>query len=141
VLGVASRIKSELINSKTWGENDLVVIGEWLDGQHWGLGELRDTDKKWNDLYKSIKPFTLDDVLRGLIARHIDYSYGACSCILMNGYSAKWSNSPFSSLLWATLIGKATSPVNIDMDLSTILSLIEKRIKELKHEKEEENGK
>ncbi len=129
VLGAASQISKELFEAKDWSIDDLVTVGEWLDRQHWGVGELRENDNIWNSLYESIQPYMLDGVLREQITKHVSYSYGACSILLTQGYSMKWPDSPFSSLLHTTLIGNATSKVEIDTELSKPLSDIDKRLK------------
>ena len=132
VAGVASEIKKDLVSSKNWKMADLDIVGEWLDGQHWGLEELRKDDKRWNKLYESIEPFTRDSKLRELISNHISLSYGSCSTLLIFGYSAKWQNNMFLTLLHATLVGSPISPIKIDLALSEILSDIDRRMEILK---------
>jgi len=42
---------------KAVGPLDGEKLGNWLDENGWGIGELRDNDKQWNSLNESIRPY------------------------------------------------------------------------------------
>jgi hypothetical protein len=132
VAGVASKIRKDLANSRTWTVADLDIIADWLDSQSWGLRELRDNDKQWNKLYELIEPFTRDSKLRALISKHISVSYGSCGILLVISYAKRWPTSIPLAVLHEALIGSPLSPVKISFALSEILGDIDKRMNILK---------
>jgi len=69
VTGEAKEMVRELVSSREWQIEDAVKAGEHLDSLHIVLGELRDKDKKWQELFEKTKLYMNDPVLRGLIAK------------------------------------------------------------------------
>jgi len=130
-LSVASQIKDELLQSKEWTLVDGVKVGEWLDGYHWGVKELRDNDPQWKALFESISRYLRNKQLRGLIDKHIDFSYTYNSVCLGIYYSGRFPKSPFSLMLHETLVGSPISPVKAEIALGEILGDIDKRIEEI----------
>lgn len=133
-LGVASDVKNELIESKSWDIQDVVKVGEWLDLQNWGVGRLREKDNNWNQLYDLIKPYYVDTKLYDLIQKHIDFSFASCSIQLIYAYSIKWPNNEFLALLHQVLIGSPINRQRIDYELSQIISIIDQRLNEIEKE-------
>ena len=131
----AREIINELVNSKNWGLSDFEKIGKWLDDFHWGLKELREDDKKWNELYKSIRPYTVDSTLRELISEHISVSYGYCSTAIIVDFSLQWPKNKIASMLYSSLVGTLPSLTDIELALSEIAGKISSRMKVLEQSK------
>ncbi|MBA7643742.1 hypothetical protein ES703_51475 [subsurface metagenome] len=103
---------------KKWGLVDLIKIGENLDGQQMGVGNLRDRDNwKWKRWYKKVnseKDNYNDDELDKLVNDNIFLSYGCCSEWLHTVYILKMSNE-FTELTLSRLRG-ATANILINID-------------------------
>ena len=125
----ASEIKKELSESKEWTLEDGVKAGEWLDGLNWGIKILRDNDPQWKALFESISHYSIDEVLRELFQKHIDFSYAYNSASLALRYSARYPNSILNSMLHATLASSPISPEKAELALGEIKEQITKRIK------------
>ena len=106
-------------------------MGEQLDNSHIGLGELRDKDEKWQDLWEKTKPYLTDARLRELIDNHISCSYAVCSMSLAISYDSRLAKKGFEQLLYSALVGSNVSPAKIDIALSEILEAITCREKNL----------
>lgn len=128
VLAKAAEIQKELVEFKEWQVSDGLIVCKWLEEQHWGVGELRDKSKKWWARYDLIRPYLADPKLKELIEEHFNYSYIACSQMLLNNYSAKWSHTKLSKLLLSVLI-KSIDRMEIESGLNNIIIDISKRLK------------
>lgn len=136
----AREIISKLFNYKDWDEiADLEKIGKWLDERHWGLKELYDRDEQWHELYKSIRPSTLDNILRELIGKHISLSYNYCSTVIITDFSSQWPKNELAIVLYSSLVETLPSLTDVDLALSEILSEIDNRMKEIKESNERTN--
>lgn len=131
VLGKATEITDELVGSKEWQIEDVVKIGEWLDGLQIGLAKLRDKDKEYQELVKDLRPYMNDEVLRELIDKHISLSYGYCSALLDINYSKRLPKSSFAQTAHSVLVESGISPHKIEIALNEILEKITARIDQL----------
>lgn len=129
VASVTSQIKRELVSAKEWTEDDVMMVGEWLDGQDKGLSVLRDNDKQWNRLDKHLKPYIKDAPLRTLIKRHKDYSYGYCSISLAQSYADSYHGHPVTKLLFNILMGIPVNKETMNEGLYKVLDDIRRRMK------------
>jgi hypothetical protein len=129
VVGEVKEIVKELVNSKDWQIDDLVKAGGHLDSIHMGLGELRDNDEQWQNLFKMVKPYTTDSVLRELIDKYISHSYAFCSTLLVIGYGNRLPKHEFGRMLCSALTSSNISPYKIEIALGEILEDITKRLK------------
>jgi len=129
VIGEAKEIVKELVNSKDWQIDDLVKAGGHLDSIHVGLGELRDNDEQWQDLFKVVKPYTTDSILRGLIDKHVSHSYAFCSTLLAISYGNRLPKHEFGRMLCSALTSSNISPDKIEIALGEILEAVVKRLK------------
>ena len=129
VASVLSQIKQEIMSSKDWGEEDVIKIGEWLDEQDKGLYALRENDKQWNKLDKSLKPYNRDAKLRTLIKKHKEYSYGYCSVRLAQCYADKYRGNPISKMLFNVIVGIPINKEQMNEGLDKVLDDIRKQMK------------
>ena len=130
-LSVGSEIIKELLDSKNWSFEDVVKIAEWIDRWEWGVKLLRDQDKGWNKLYKSVKPYLRDAELRAFIQEHINLSYAYNNFNLMIQYTASHPKGSFGETLHEWLIGSTISPIQMEDELNKILEKIEERLEAL----------
>ncbi|MBA7603527.1 hypothetical protein ES703_10640 [subsurface metagenome] len=137
VLAKADEIHKELVGLKEWEVSDGLIACKWFDEHHWGVGELRDKNKKWWARYNSIRPYLVDPKLKELIEEHFNYSYIACSNMLITAYSAKWSKTKFSKLLCSVLI-TSIDRMEIESGLNNIIVDISKRLKVVEKKKNEQ---
>lgn len=131
VASVASKIKQEFMGLKEWTEEDVLIMGGWLDGQGKGLTAIRDRDGKWNKLDKTLRPYMKDSKLRTLIKRHKDYSYAYCSVSLIDHFMDKDRSNPISRMLLNVLKDCCVSKEQVNEDLYKVLDDIRNRMKVL----------
>lgn len=121
---------------KEWGLADLIKIGENLDGQKMGIGDLRDRDNwKWKRWYKKMnleKDKYHDDELDKLVSENIFVSYGCCSEWLHSVYLLKISNEYIELTLSRLRGATANMLINIDIAMERKTLAIINRIKELR---------
>lgn len=137
VIGEAKEIVKELVSSKDWQIDDLVKAGGHLDSIHMGLGELRDNDEQWQDLFKVVKPYTTDSILRGLIDKHVSHSYAFCSTLLAISYGNRLPKHEFGRMLCSALTSSNISPDKIEIALGEILEQVEHRLEEIRSDNSE----
>lgn len=129
VIGEAKQIVKELVNSKVWQIDDLVKAGGHLDSMDMGLGELRDADEQWQNLFKMVKPYTTDSILGGLVDNYLSHSYAFCSALLVRDYGNRLPKHDFGRMLCSALSSSNISPDKIEIALGEILENITKRLK------------
>lgn len=129
LVGEVKESVKELVNSKNWQIDDLVKAGGHLDSIHMGLGELRDKDEQWQGLFKFIRPYTIDSILRGLIDSYISHSYAFCSTLLLISYGNRLPKHEFGRMLCSALTSSNISPDKIEIALGEILEKITERLK------------
>ncbi len=132
VASATSQVKQELTSSKNWTEDDVMMVGEWLDGQEKGLSALRDNDKRWGKLNDNLQPYMRDVPLRTLIKKHKDYSYGYCSILLAQRYSDNLRGHPITNMLFNVLVGSIINKETMNEGLYKVLDGIRKRLKTLR---------
>lgn len=131
VIGEAKESVRELVNSKVWHIDDLVKAGGHLDSIHMGLGDLRDKDEQWQSLFKMVKPYTTDSILRGLVDNYLSHSYAFCSSLLVIDYGNRLPKYDFGRMLCSALTGSNVSPDKIEIALGEILEDITERLRVL----------
>ena len=129
VVGEVKEIVRELVNSRVWQIDDLVKAGNHLDSIHMGLGELRDKDEQWQTLFKMVRPYTTDSILRGLVDKYISHSYAFCSNLLLISYGNRLPKHEFGRMLCSALTSGDISPDKIEIALGEILEDITKRLR------------
>ena len=120
---------------KKWGISDLIKIGNNLDGQQIGIGDLRDRDKwKWQRWYKEMneeKDKYNDNELDKLVNDNIFFSYGCCSEWLYTTYLLK-TNSEYTELTLSTVRAEtANILININKAMEEKTRPIKSRIQVL----------
>lgn len=132
---IGSAIAKEMVNdlgkNKEWVLDDAVRISDCLEGQHWGIKAIRDSDPQWLKLYESIRLYLGDTTLSKLIQKHMDASYMYNSLSVLIEISHRWPKDAFAAMLHNSLIGSGISPVKMDIALSEVLSEIENRLLEI----------
>ncbi|MBA7467385.1 hypothetical protein ES707_02603 [subsurface metagenome] len=123
------------MQDKEWSLADLIKIGEALDGQQMGIGNLRDSDnqkwKRWYDQLREEKEKFDDDELDKLIIDNIFTSYGCCSQWLHTIYLLKMENE-LTELIVSRIRGVTTNmKINIDRAMEEKTRPIIERIKKL----------
>ena len=131
VIEEAKDIVKDLVNSRKWQIEDLVSAAAHLDSIHMGVGELRDKDEQWQDLFRVTQPYVTDSILRELIDSHISHSYAFCGVLLMIGYGNKLPKHEFGRMLCSALTSSNISPSTLQIALGEILEKVGNRVKQL----------
>ncbi len=133
VAGVAQEMVKELVESKEFKIDDLVQAGSCLDSLQIGLGELRDNDDQWQELFKRAKPYTSDSILRELIDSHVSHSYAFCSVLLMISYGNQSAKNKLDRMLCSVLTSSDISPAKIEIALGEITEKVKQRLSEIEN--------
>lgn len=129
---------------KQWGLNDMIRIGESLDGSKVGVGNLRDTDKKWQHWYKeltSLQQNYADEQLDKRVSANILISYGCCSILLYTTYIYRFEHNEILSKM-ISVLRSATANIRVwvnDAVKDSIRPVIN-RIKELQSSESIDGG-
>lgn len=130
-IGVADKIKQEIMSSREWGIDDLVKIGEWLDEQGKGVGTIRDSDT-WSQLNNRLRDYRIDDQLKTLIKTYQTYSYAFCSIYVAEQILLRERRNPVANTLLTVLMGMPFSKHQISEGLEEVLDGVRTRMRELR---------